>query len=83
MQIRNKSADAREVTAGEFSALIGAGEAVEVPDEIANGTPPTGDEGSPEFRAGTSGLLAQADVWEKASSARSKHTDETPSGEED
>lgn len=76
MLIRNKTTDAREISVGEFSALVEPGETVEVPDEVANGTPAEGD------HPGTSGLLAQEAVWEKAKAPKGSTTTDTPSGEE-
>lgn len=61
--------------------VVDAGGTIDVPAELANGIPPSGKEGDPEFRAGTSGLLAQGDMWELAT-ARRKTTDDKPSGEE-
>lgn len=62
--------------------VVEPGGTIEVPAELANGTPPTGQEGTPDYHPGVSGLLAQTDAWEKA---RGKHlgNDKAPSGEED
>lgn len=76
--IRNKTEAAREI---DGVGVAEPGGTIDVPAELANGVPPTGKEGEPEYRAGTSGLLAQEDVWEKATAKR-KPTDGTPSGEE-
>lgn len=91
MLIRNKTLEGREIEVGEFSAYVESGETIEVPDEIANGSPAQGEEflddektqRNPEFHPGTSGLLAQDDVWEKASAPRKPKNDDAPSdGEE-
>lgn len=50
--------------------VVGPGETIEVPSEIATGKKPQGEEGDPEFRPGTSGLLAQSDAWEKVTTKR-------------
>lgn len=76
--IRNKTEAAREI---DGVGIAEPGGTIDVPAELANGTAPTGEEGTPEYRAGVSGLLAQEDVWEKAAAKR-KTTDVTPSGEE-
>lgn len=66
MQIRNKHALARELILDGEVVVVEPGDTIDVPAEMANGTKPTGKEGDPEYRAGTSGLLAQEDVWEPA-----------------
>lgn len=77
MQIRNKTDQAREIVVGDFTALVESGETVDVPDEIANGRPATGDDPTePGFDAGLSGLLEQPDVWEKASGRKAASTTE-------
>lgn len=70
MLIRNKTAEAREIAVGDFSAFVEAGDTIEVPDEIANGTEPTGNEGAPDYDPGRSGLLAQEDVWDASNGGR-------------
>lgn len=61
--------------------VVEPGGTIEVPAELANGTPPSGEEGAPDYYPGVSGLLAQTDAWEKASGRR-QPVNETPSGEE-
>lgn len=64
------------------------GGTIDVPTELAEGRKPSGtrlddgsfDETAPDFDAGTTGLLAHTDLWEKAT--KRKTTDETPPGEE-
>ena len=68
--------------------VVEAGGTIDVPAELANGRPATGtklddgsfDETSPDYDAGSTGLLDQDDTWEKAS--KRKTTDESPSGVE-
>lgn len=79
MFIRNKTAEARDIAVGDFSAFVEPGETVEVPDEVAKGTEPSGEEGAPEYDPGTSGLLAQEDVWEQAKTSKA---DKSTSSEE-
>ena len=73
--IRNKRAVEVEIP---DVGWVEPGGTIEVPAELANGIPPAGVEGDPEYQAGVSGLLAQEDAWEKAT----KRTDKTPTGEE-
>ena len=87
MFIRNKSSETRFVPVEGEELEVPPGETVEVPDDLANGTKgdgePTLEDGTPnpEFRPGTSGLLAQSDVWEK-SSAKKANTSAPADGEE-
>lgn len=68
--IRNKSDSVREL---DGVGVVEPGGTIDVPADLANGTPPSGE------HPGSSGLLAQEDVWEKAAG---KRTTSTPSGEE-
>ena len=70
--IRNKSGSVREI---DGVGVCDPGDTIDVPAELANGSPPDGE------YPGTSGLLAQEGVWEKATAKRGATT--TPSGEED
>lgn len=91
MYIRNKTSEAREIASGDFFAYVEPGETVEVPDEIGNGVKATGDEfldeektqRNPEYHPGSSGLLAQSDVWERSSKAKAKDNDDTPAAGEE
>lgn len=42
------------------------GETVTVPDDLANGTPAVAETEDTPGRPGTSGLLAQSDIWQLA-----------------
>lgn len=75
--IRNKTSEVREI---DGVGVVEPGETIDVPDELANGTSATGEDPTAEgYHPGVSGLLAQEDVWEKATT---KRTTSTPSGEE-
>lgn len=76
--IRNKSGATREI---DGVGVVEAGDTIDVPAELAKGTPPSGEPGTPEFYPGVSGLLAQESVWELAH-GKAKGHDKTPSGEE-
>lgn len=76
--IRNKTNGAREI---DDVGVCEPGDTIDVPDELANGTPPSGKPDDLDYHPGTSGLLAQTDVWEKATTKRTR-SDDTPSGEE-
>lgn len=68
--IRNKTGSVREI---DNLGVCEPGGTIDVPAELANGTPATED------HPGVSGLLAQEDVWEKTGVKRATST---PSGEE-
>lgn len=68
--IRNKRAIDIEIP---DVGVVEAGGTIDVPAELANGTPGSGD------HPGISGLLDQTDAWEKVGGKRSTST---PSGEE-
>lgn len=74
--IRNKTDAVREI---DGVGVCDPGGTIDVPAELANGIPPRGTEGEPDYWPGVSGFLAQEAVWELAhgkSQTRPKNTDD-------
>ena len=77
MRIRNLRPFAVEIP---DVAWVDPGGEVDVPDELANGIPASGDPSAPDYYPGTSGLLAQEDNWVAVKGK--KHNDAPAAGEE-
>lgn len=78
MKVRNKSGATREVDVDGATLTVEDGHTIDVPDELAKGEPPKGKPADLDYHPGTSGLLAQEDVWEAV-----RGNDKPVKGEED